>query len=67
MILFSEDAITCIHRAALGSINAVDENHYLFLKKLSQVNIADNSISHQGIDKQNAFKIMTLLFPYILV
>ncbi|KAJ0179536.1 hypothetical protein K1T71_005248 [Dendrolimus kikuchii] len=37
MILFSEDAITCIHRAALGSINAVDENHYLFLKKLSQV------------------------------
>ncbi|XP_041972976.1 exportin-5 [Aricia agestis] len=37
MILFSEDAISCIHRAALDSINAVDETHYLFLKKLSQV------------------------------
>ncbi|CAK1544693.1 unnamed protein product [Leptosia nina] len=37
MILFSEDAISCIHRAAVGSISAMDENHYLFLKKLSQV------------------------------
>ncbi|XP_049888101.1 exportin-5 [Pectinophora gossypiella] len=37
MILFSEEAITCIHRAALASINTVDEKHYLFLKKLSQV------------------------------
>ncbi|XP_072941490.1 exportin-5 [Epargyreus clarus] len=37
MILFSEDAISCIHRAAVASINKVDENHYLFLKKLSQV------------------------------
>lgn len=37
MILFSEDAITCIHRAAVASIAAVDENNYLFLKKLSQV------------------------------
>ncbi|CAG9792177.1 unnamed protein product [Diatraea saccharalis] len=37
MILFSEDAISCIHRAALASINVVDEKHYLFLKKLSQV------------------------------
>ncbi|CAH2092253.1 unnamed protein product [Euphydryas editha] len=37
MILFSEDAISCIHRAALQSIAAADEPHYLFLKKLSQV------------------------------
>ncbi|XP_028161831.1 exportin-5-like, partial [Ostrinia furnacalis] len=37
MILFSDDAIACIHRATLASINAVDEQHYLFLKKLSQV------------------------------
>ncbi|KAL0884167.1 hypothetical protein ABMA27_016175 [Loxostege sticticalis] len=37
MILFSDDAISCIHRAALASISAVDEKHYLFLKKLSQV------------------------------
>ncbi|XP_050362549.1 exportin-5 [Nymphalis io] len=37
MILFSEDAISCIHRAALQSIAAGDESHYLFLKKLSQV------------------------------
>ena len=37
MILCSEDAITCIHRAAVQSINAVDEPHYLFLKKLAQV------------------------------
>ncbi|XP_061378784.1 exportin-5 [Danaus plexippus] len=37
MILFSEDAISCIHRAAVQSINAADEVHYLFLKKLSQV------------------------------
>lgn len=37
MILFSEDAISCIHRAAVASIAAVDENNYLFLKKLSQV------------------------------
>ncbi|KAG6459839.1 hypothetical protein O3G_MSEX011628 [Manduca sexta] len=37
MILFSEDAISCIHRAALAAINTVDEAHYLFLKKLSQV------------------------------
>ncbi|XP_045492853.1 exportin-5 isoform X2 [Colias croceus] len=37
MILFSEDAISCIHRAAVSSISAMDENHYLFLKKLSQV------------------------------
>ncbi|KAI8440516.1 hypothetical protein MSG28_001771 [Choristoneura fumiferana] len=31
-----EDAISCIHRAAVASISAVDENNYLFLKKLSQ-------------------------------
>ncbi|XP_047518097.1 exportin-5 [Pieris napi] len=37
MILLSEDAISCIHRAAVASISAMDENHYLFLKKLSQV------------------------------
>ncbi|XP_037870875.1 exportin-5 [Bombyx mori] len=37
MILFSEDAISCIHRAAIAAINVVDENHYLFLKKLAQV------------------------------
>ncbi|XP_045764102.1 exportin-5 isoform X1 [Maniola jurtina] len=37
MILFSENAISYIHRAALQSIGAVDEPHYLFLKKLSQV------------------------------
>ncbi|XP_059051314.1 exportin-5 [Achroia grisella] len=37
IILFSEDAISCIHRAAVASINLMDENHYLFLKKLSQV------------------------------
>ncbi|XP_060800785.1 exportin-5 [Amyelois transitella] len=37
MILFSEEAIRCIHRAAVASISMVDENHYLFLKKLSQV------------------------------
>ncbi|CAG5044725.1 unnamed protein product [Parnassius apollo] len=37
MILFSEDAVTCIHRAALASIATVDEKQYLFLKKLSQV------------------------------
>lgn len=37
MILFSEDAISCIHRAAVSSINVMNENHYLFLKKLSQV------------------------------
>ncbi|GBP07029.1 Exportin-5 [Eumeta japonica] len=37
MILFSEDAISCIHRAALASINVMDEKNYLFLKKLSQV------------------------------
>ncbi|KAJ2950388.1 hypothetical protein O0L34_g8631 [Tuta absoluta] len=37
MILFSADAITCIHRAALAAIQAPDEKHYLFLKKLSQV------------------------------
>lgn len=36
MILFSEDAISCIHRAAVQSIAVVDEPHYLFLKKLSQ-------------------------------
>lgn len=37
MILFSKDAINCIHRAALDSINKFDEVHYLFLKKFSQV------------------------------
>ncbi|XP_075972156.1 exportin-5-like protein Ranbp21 [Anticarsia gemmatalis] len=37
IILFSKDAINCIHRAAVASINAVDEAHYLFLKKFSQV------------------------------
>ncbi|XP_068627564.1 exportin-5 [Battus philenor] len=37
MILFSEDAISCIHRAAVASIGTVDEKQYLFLKKLSQV------------------------------
>ncbi|VVD05960.1 unnamed protein product, partial [Leptidea sinapis] len=37
MILFSEDAISCIHRAAVASMSVMDENHYLFLKKLSQV------------------------------
>ncbi|XP_053599925.1 exportin-5 [Plodia interpunctella] len=37
MILFSEEAIRCIHRAAIASLSIIDENHYLFLKKLSQV------------------------------
>ncbi|CAH0721476.1 unnamed protein product, partial [Brenthis ino] len=37
MILCSEDAISCIHRAALQSINTLDEPHYAFLKKLAQV------------------------------
>ncbi|XP_052738184.1 exportin-5 [Bicyclus anynana] len=37
MILFSENAISYIHRAALQSISVIDEPHYLFLKKLSQV------------------------------
>ncbi|KPJ15304.1 Exportin-5 [Papilio machaon] len=37
MILFSEDAISSIHRAALASIGTADEKQYLFLKKLSQV------------------------------
>ncbi|XP_063892641.1 exportin-5 [Helicoverpa armigera] len=37
IILFSKDAISCIHRAAVDSINTVDEAHYLFLKKFSQV------------------------------
>ncbi|KAF9801384.1 hypothetical protein SFRURICE_016767 [Spodoptera frugiperda] len=37
VILFSKDAITCMHRAAVASINTVDEAHYLFLKKFSQV------------------------------
>ncbi|XP_063635892.1 exportin-5 [Cydia splendana] len=37
MILFSEDAISCIHRAAVASVNVADEKNYLFLKKLSQV------------------------------
>ncbi|CAB3235802.1 unnamed protein product [Arctia plantaginis] len=37
IILFSKEAISCIHRAAVVSINAVDEAHYLFLKKFSQV------------------------------
>ncbi|KAM3968247.1 exportin-5-like protein Ranbp21 isoform 2-T2 [Aphomia sociella] len=37
MILFSEDAISCIHRAADASNNMMGEHPYLFLKKLSQV------------------------------
>ena len=37
VILFSKDAISCMHRAAVASINTVDEAHYLFLKKFSQV------------------------------
>lgn len=37
VILFSKDAISCMHRAAVVSINTVDEAHYLFLKKFSQV------------------------------
>lgn len=39
VILFSKDAISCMHRAAVASINTVDEAHYLFLKKFSQVTI----------------------------
>ena len=37
VILFSKDAISCMNRAAVASINTVDEAHYLFLKKFSQV------------------------------
>lgn len=37
MILFSEAAITCVRDATRSCINTVDEAHYLFLKKLSQV------------------------------
>lgn len=39
VILFSKDAISCMHRAAVASINTVDEAHYLFLKKFSQVTL----------------------------
>lgn len=37
MILFSEEAIGCIHRAAIINANNIDEKFYLFLKKLTQV------------------------------
>lgn len=37
MILLSEDAISCVHRAAVASTHTLDEKHYLFLKKLAQV------------------------------
>lgn len=38
LILFSADAMACMFRAAgVASENALDEKHYLFLKKLTQV------------------------------
>lgn len=41
MILFTEDALSCIYRAATslltGPTTNFHENHYLFLKKLTQV------------------------------
>lgn len=42
MILFSEDALRYIYTAATASPagpNEFQENHYLFLKKLTQVNM----------------------------
>lgn len=39
LILFSADAMACMfHAAGVASEKALDEKHYLFLKKLTQVN-----------------------------
>lgn len=37
LMLFSEDAITCIYHAIVAANNIIDEKRYLILKKLSQL------------------------------